>query len=190
MIRQRMLSRMAAAGVTPVLMETHGGYGKLYAACYADIQRGIVFDKDADKTERLAMQRPTWAVYEADCETALLHGAGAHLTVTALDIDAYGSPFEAMIGYFSSNRTFADRLWMVVNDGLRQNARLGDAWSVAVLQPAVVKFGNQLDPVYLQACRYLVEMHAAKAGYRLEHFGGWYTGKLNQITHYLVEFVR
>lgn len=187
LLRQKMLARMSAAEVAPVIMETHGGYGKLYAACYADIARGVVFDKDADKAERLAWQRPSWAVYQADCEAALSHGAGGHLTITALDIDAYGSPFETMVAYFESKRNFAARLWMVVNDGLRQNARLGDAWSVDVLKPAVAKFGNQLDPIYLQACRYLVELHAEKAGYRLEHFGGWYTGKLNQMTHYLVE---
>jgi len=190
LIRQEMLKRMAAAGAAPVIMETHGGYGKLYAVCYADVQRGVVFEKDADKAGRLALQRPTWAVYQADCEQALSYGGGAHLCVTALDIDAYGSPFETLQAFMESDRPRADRLWLVVNDGLRQNARLGDAWSVEALKPAVAHFGNQLDPIYLDACRYLVELHAGKAGYKVKHFGGWYTGRLGQVTHYMEELAR
>jgi hypothetical protein len=190
MIRQRMLSRMKAAGVEPILMETHGGFGKLYAACYSDIRCGVVFDKDPDKAERLALQRPTWAVYQGDCEQALLHGAGAHLTVTALDVDAYGDSLTPISCWFLSDRPRADKLWIVGNDGMRQNARLGDAWSVDILKPAVAHFGNQLDGIYLQACRWTIEQHAEKAGYKVDHFGGWYTGDKNQVTHYLVELVR
>ena len=185
-----MLKRMAAAGVAPVLMETHGGYGKLYAACYADIVKGVVFDKDAEKAERLAMQRPTWAVYEADCEAALSHGAGGHLTITALDVDAYGDSLTPIKDFMESERPRADRLWIVGNDGMRQNARLGDAWSVDILKPAVAHFGNQIDKIYLDVCRWLVEMYAAKAMYKVEHFAGYHCGDKSQITHYMIELSR
>jgi hypothetical protein len=187
LIRQRMRDRMNAAGVEPIIMETFGGYGKLFSACYTDVQRGVVFDKDPDKAARLALQRPTWAVYEADCEAALSCGAGAHLMINALDVDSYGSPFETIAAYFESNRPRSKRLWVVVNDGLRQNARLGDAWSVEVLKPAVAVFGNQLDPIYLEACRFLMELHARKAGYKLDSFAGYYCGSKGQICHYLSE---
>lgn len=190
MIRQEMLKRMATAGATPVIMETFGGYGKLYAACYADIRQGVVFDKDPDKAERLALQRPTWAVYEADCESALLHGAGAHLCITALDVDAYGDSITPIAAYMLSDRPRADKLWIVGNDGMRQNARLGDAWSVDILKPAVAHFGNQIDGIYLQVLQWTIEQHADKAGYRVEKFAGYHTGKLDQITHYLCELCR
>lgn len=190
LIRQRMLERMRAAGVEPIIMETHGGYGKLFAACYPDIRRGVVFDTDADKTERLALQRPTWAVYEADCEKALRQGAGAHLCITALDVDAYGDSLTPISCFFQSQRPRADKLWIVGNDGMRQNARLGDAWSVDILKPAVAHFGNQIDGIYLQVLQWTIEQHAVKAGYRVEKFAGYYCGKLNQIVHYLCELVR
>ena len=47
----------------PVVMETHGGYGKLYGMCYSHLEQGVVFEKRPERSAKLAMQRPGLAVY-------------------------------------------------------------------------------------------------------------------------------
>ena len=56
-------------------METHGGWGKLYANCYTGFP-GIVFEHVPLKADHLALQRPHWAVYEAECMRSIKEGAG------------------------------------------------------------------------------------------------------------------
>ena len=58
MLRQTAVSLLTE---TPVVMETHGGIGDLWAAVYADVEEGVVFEKRPDRTTLLALQRPTWA---------------------------------------------------------------------------------------------------------------------------------
>lgn len=168
----------------PVVMETHGGIGALYRACYSHIKCGVVFEKSPDKTAVLAGQRPTWAVYEADAEKAIAAGAGAHLMVSFLDLDPYGEPWPTIAAFFSSERPRAARLAIAVNDGLRQKLRMGGAWSVESMQPIVSVFGNDLHECYLDVCRYLVRKHAEAAGYQLRRFYGYYCGHNGDMTHY------
>ena len=97
-LRQEALRLLYAS---PVIMETHGGVGKLFDAVYAHVERGIVFEKDADKTAVLGKQRPSWAVYEADCVTALQEGVGGHLAVNFLDIDPYGECWPVVDAFFA-----------------------------------------------------------------------------------------
>ena len=163
LIRQEMLKRMAAAGVEPIIMETHGGYGKLFAACYPDIRRGVVFDTDADKTERLALQRPTWAVYEADCEKALRHGAGAHLCITALDVDAYGDSLTPISCFFQSQRP-ASRL---VSEKLYPGLLFGghdwlQLWAAATYRHGIMAIGE--GDVYPHPPRYTTRCEAPFGG--------------------------
>lgn len=165
-------------------METHGGAGALYRACYSHLARGVVFEKDAAKCDLLARQRPGWAVYETNVETALAVGAGSHLEINVLDLDPYGEPWPTLKAFLSSERPRAPRLWVVVNDGLRQKVRIGGAWSVGSLHAAVQRFGNNLDPIYLDVCRWMVAQYAEAAGYTLRRFYGYYTGHGQQMTHY------
>ena len=79
----------------PIILETHGGVGKLYRALYAGMA-GMVFEKDERKAEILAGQRPTWAVYHADCVMALQAGAGSWLPINFVDCDPYGAPWTTL----------------------------------------------------------------------------------------------
>lgn len=101
----------------PVVMECYGGFGHLYRACYLSAKTGVVFEAKADKSAVLGLQRPHWAVYEADCVNALAGGAGAHLCVNVLDLDPYGEPWPALDAFMTSDRPRADVLALVVNDG-------------------------------------------------------------------------
>jgi hypothetical protein len=186
-LRRLMLGAMKAP---PVIMETHGGFGEVWASVYASVEAGIVFEKDESKAAVLARQRPGWAVYEADCIKSLAAGAGAHLTINVLDVDPYGEPWPVFDAFFSSTRPRADRLWVVVNDGLRQSIAMGKAWSVGSLAGVVETFGNDLHSKYLDVCKLLLKDKAAQAGYNLSRFGGYYCGAGKHMTHYLALLTR
>jgi hypothetical protein len=165
-------------------METHGGEGKLWRQVYAHLPEGIVFEKNSQKVEILAHQRPTWAVYEGDCEAAIAAGVGAHLPVNLLDVDPYGSPWQVIEGFFASDRPKPQTLHIVVNDGSRQQVQLAGGWNSKVLQPLVDQFGNGLRDNYLECCQILLGERAEGVGYRLSRWHGYYCGHGQQMTHY------
>lgn len=186
-----MLRRKACGFVSdPVVMETHGGIGKLFAACWADVAQGVVFEKNPDKSIVLAKQRPAWSVYEADCVSAIANGAGRHLAVNVLDVDPYGDPWPVISAFLDSDRPKPQRLVVVVNDGLRQKVKLNGSWSVGSLAPVVARFGNEVYKNYLACCKWLMNQKAAGAGYRLRRFAGYYCGFGQQMTHYLAVLER
>lgn len=169
----------------PVVMETHGGAGKLFDACYGDIERGIVFEKDHQKTKLLSLQRPTWRVYETDCEMAIGAGIGGDLPVNLLDVDPYGDPWPTIEAFFESERERPEMLCVAVNDGLRRKVRVGGSWEATSLQDIVSKYGNDLHSIYLEVCQDLLKQKAGKAGYNLTRFAGYYCGVMKEMTHYL-----
>ena len=168
----------------PVVMETHGGLGRLFIGCYEDIAQGIVFEQQPSRVEVLARQRPSWAVYGGDCERLLTVGVGAHLSVDWLDLDPYGSPWEALHAFLTSARPRASHVVLTVNDGLRLRVKIDQSWRTPVLEPVVRRFGNDLHDRYLQVCRWLLEREAGEAGYDLSRFEGYYCGHAAQMTHY------
>lgn len=165
-------------------METHGGMGKLYERLYAHLPIGIVFEKKPDKVNLLTKQRPTWAVYEGDCEAAIAAGVGAHLPVNFLDVDPYGSPWRVIEAFLMSDRPKPEQLHVVVNDGLRQSIQLTGGWKQKDVQPLVQRFGNGLYGKYLDCCQILMHEKATQAGYTLSRWAGYYTGKNQHMTHY------
>lgn len=185
--RKLRLRRLAlrVLGQTPVVMETHGGYGRLWLECYRDVVDGVVFEVDGHKADTLAEQRPSWAVYQADCVTALAGGAGAHLAINLLDVDPYGEPWPVLDAFFASERPRPNRMVVVVNDGLRRNVRFGFAWHVGSLAPIVERYGNDLFDRYLEACEEIMQQKAAQAGYAVSRFSGYYCGEKKNMTHYL-----
>lgn len=166
-------------------METHGGIGQIYKQCYIGIEDGVVFEKDARKAVVLGRQRPTWAVYEADCVSAIEAGAGSHLPVNFLDVDPYGDPWPVIEAFFSSDRPRPNKMVVVVNDGLRQKIEMGGARDVGSLHGVVSQLGNDFHGVYLDVCQRLMIEKAVQAGFTLDRFAGYYCGHAKQMTHYL-----
>ncbi len=166
-------------------METHGGFGKIFDLCYSQIQEGVVFETDPQKSNYLAKQRPTWAVYEADCMRAIAGRVGAHLPINFIDIDPYGSPWEIINAFFDNWQQFPPRLAIAVNDGLRQKLKMQGAWSVGALEEMVSRLGNQAFYAnYKEICQMMLQEKAAQAGYKLIRWAAYYCGHLNQMTHY------
>lgn len=173
----------------PVIMETHGGFGRIYQRCYRHVSAGVVLERDPAKAAALALQRPTWSVYECVTETALADGAGGHLEVNYLDLDPYGEPWPTLDAFFGSRRPFPPKLAIVVNDGLRQKLRMNGGWTVASLQAVVQRIGNNgLYQQYLEICREMLSEKAGRAGYELRKWTGYYCGHAEQMTHYAAVF--
>lgn len=184
--RQKAALRRRALGWIddPLVLETHAGSGKLYRACYSDLPFGVAVERDERKTDLLAEQRPAWAVYQGDSESALAAGLAADWPISFLDLDPYGEPWPVLDAFFESERERPARLVVVVNDGLRQKLAIA-AWDVESMRGVVERYGNKsVYARYLDVARELMIEKAAGAGYRLDRFEGYYCGHGQQMTHY------
>lgn len=169
----------------PIIMETHAGIGDIFQVVYHQYKIGVAFDKNPMKCEILARQRPTWAVYQADSQVALSLGAGSHLEVNFLDVDPYGDSWPTIKAFFGSQRTFTDRMVLVVNDGLRKKVQIGGSWNSKTLRPVARVMGNDLWHRYLDACKLLLSNTIKDTGYRMSKFDGYYTGEGKRMTHFM-----
>lgn len=161
-------------------METHAGAGKLFKACYASIADGVVIEKDRQRAEFLAWQRPEWGVYSGDAGLLLRAGVGKEWQINFLDCDPYGSPWPTLKAFFSSERNFMRPMAVVVNDGLRQKLKTGSGWQVKELQMFTERFGNhRLYDLYLDICKQMLKEIAAN--YEIDRWEGYYVGNM---THY------
>lgn len=170
----------------PVVMETHGGIGKLYASCYSTIREGVVFERDPAKSNFLAQQRPTWAVYGSEVVKALRAGAGAHLEINLLDLDPYGETWTTVTAFFSSKRPFADRMAIVANDGLRQTLQMRGACHVKTMNSYVSKYGNDvMFKRYKEVCREMLAERVIRQGYHIAAWTAYYCGSgAGTMTHW------
>ena len=168
-----------------VVLETHGVYGKIWEQCYSHLPEGVVFEKNPEKSAILALQRPTWAVYEADCQVGIFGKVGSHLPVNFLDIDPYGDPWPIITTFFLCWPNFPDTLGIVVQDGLRQKLMMNGGWHVKSISSLVLRHGNdKLYRYYKELCQELLTQTVARVGYRLEKWTAYYCGKNNTNTHY------
>lgn len=185
------LEALEALRGMPVVLETHGGMGKVFHACYSRLKFGAVFEEDAVKAEVLADQRPTWAVYEADCEKAIAAGACSHRRFDWLDVDPYGMPFKVIEGFLTSKRELPPVLNFVVNDGGRQKCSLGGGWDVSAFADLVARFGNHnMYRDYLQVAKEKIRQLAGVAGYELSRWKGYHCGSKGDMTHYWAVLTR
>lgn len=189
MLRQTALRLL---GEPPVILETHGGRGDIWSNVYRDFPAGVVFEKDSDKADELAVQRPDWAVYESDVEIALAAGAARLWTFNYLDADPYGAAWPALRAFFGSARPFAPRMVVVINDGLRFTACGGAAWRNEILAPFAARYGNHnIWRVYPdKIAPELLAEATAPAGYRVTHYDGYVTGVMGKMVHVLAVLER
>lgn len=185
-LRRELLDELVA----PLVLETHGGWGRVYERVWYRAAGGLVIERDESKAEHLARNRRGWAVYQADCEKALAAGLGAGRSFDIVDLDPYGATLPALVGLFKRERRFPDRWHIVANDGARLKARLGGAWHVHTLRSAVPRFGNDLAPRYLEVLRFAIGELARPAGFDVVYWRGYYCGHGDQMTHYRAKLER
>jgi len=178
-------------GSTPVVMETHGGIGDVYAAVYRDVVDGVVFEKQADRAAILANQRPTWSIYEADCVPAVKYGAGKHLTINLLDVDPYGSCWPVIDAFFSSKRPFAERMMVVGNDGTGHKLRVQGGWQMEMMEPYLAKYGNhKLWELYPDVAEEILTDLVAQAGYEVTFWDRYRCGVELKMLHFVAVLER
>ena len=181
---------LAAAPPGPVVLETHGGFGRIYDRTWFKASTGLVMEKVEEKAEALARQRATWRVYQADSLKLLQAGVARDMRFDIVDLDPYGSPIEYLDALASTDRQWPDRWQLVVNDGLRKRLRLGVAWSHPRTHAYVRRHGNNLYPVYLQVVREIVEEFAASIGFSVVGWHAYAMGGWGDMTHYWAKLAR
>lgn len=175
----------------PVIGETHGGHGVVFLKCYFLVKQGMVIDKQPAKTDTLVIQRPTWSVYEGDCNPMIAAGVGSHLPINLWDIDPYGSAWDTIDAIFESyqngTRPIPPKFYMVVNDALRQKVMLKGAWTVKQLAEVVKSYGNDgIFRHYLAICNEMLTAKAGAINLKVTDFQGYYCGDKQAVTHYAV----
>lgn len=182
-LRNNLLSDLRKMGAEPVVMETHAGKGAIFVRCYASIVDGVALERNQEKTEHLAWQRPTWSVYEGDSERMLAAGVGRHLPINFLDLDPYGASWPCLRAFFDSDRPFPPVMALAVNDGLRGGIKM-TGWRH--LEPIIGVPLCQRDAYerYLEVCQALVGQISGAQGYKIERWAGYYCGHNHDVTHY------
>jgi hypothetical protein len=155
----------------PVVLEAYAGRGHLGKVVY-DLEFGVATDIDEDAVVALSSSRPSWRVYQCDAVPAIAQGLAADVPFNFIDLDPFGSPWEAYMAFWESERERGDQVVVVAHDGMRLNAKMRTSWN-SVMADAVQVFGNDLGKMYLQACRWKAKKHLEVAGYELTGFFGF-----------------
>lgn len=145
-----------------VVFESYAGHGEIFnRVWHGHASAGVAIEKDTQKAERIARQRPTWRVYRGESISCIEAGIAADMAIDVLDVDAWGDPWGAVSAFFARPRAFRQSMAVVITDGLAQKARR-DPFSSGRLRPWLSKLGRD---VYL---RYAViqrgELEAAIRG--------------------------
>ena len=175
----------------PVVMETHGGVGKIYNKCYSDLAPGVVFEKNRKKCEFLVKQRPSWAVYCVDSEKALIAGVGFHLPVNFFDVDPYGDPWPTINAIFDNKDNLPAKFGLVVNDGLKRFLMMGRGWASKSLAGWVEKVGNKgMAENYAKIVKEEITNRVNKINGEIKKWALHSSGHGGQMTHYAAVLVR
>ena len=187
-LRKEMLARLETK---PCVLETHGGSGELFLRCYSRVQSGAVFETDPKKAVTLLKQRPTWAVYETDCIWSLHNGVASHLEVNFVDFDPYGAAWNVIEAFFESERPRAEKLIIVVHDGVRNSLKRFGGGRINFFSNIVTEVGEtELYENYLSICEELLFKIVSDAGYKAQQFGGFYSKADSDQTHFFAELHR
>ena len=180
-IRRLLLSEIA----DPVIVETNGGSGTIFLKIYSEYESGTVFEKNIDKAAILVKQRPTWAVYCADCVKSISAGVGFHNQANFFDVDPYGDPWPIIEAVFYNKKNLPDRWGMAVNDGLKRFFMLGRGWSSNAFTEWVEKIGNDnMARQYTKIVREKFDSIADKAGFQVRKWVVHSSGHGGGMTHY------
>ncbi len=189
-LRLRRAVLAACPARAPVVLESHGGFGRIFDRAWFRASTGVVFDVVEEKAEALARQRPAWRVYQVDSLKAIAGGVARDLAFDIVDLDPYGSSIEYLDALASSDRAWPDCWHLVVNDGLRMALQRGIAWSSPRMRPIVARHGNNLAPIYLRVCRELVDEFALSIGFKVKAWHCYETGANGNMVHYWATLTR
>lgn len=173
-------------------MCTHADDGTLVRLAYPDELAGIAFAEKNDDADRLAVERPTWAVYSTSVDAALRRGLGRHMTVSLLDVDCDSNPWPTLEAFFSSERPRPNELAVVVSDRLRPRLRRNGAYSIPSMLPALERYRDSavIDESYLEVCQWNLERLAGALGYQLRDWTAYHCDRRDESTHFAAVLCR
>jgi hypothetical protein len=181
--RQRgwLLAQLGLA--QPRLLETHGGEGGLWRACYAHIATGTVVELDLARCRLLTRQRPGWVVHCGDSLAWLRAGGHAGAPVDLLDVDPHGKAWDTLAAFFTPSRVYAPRMGVAVTDSLRHAVRYQNGRDIQALQPWVARYGRHLHRFYLRVCYERLAALVAPRGYHIQAWDGAYGGSIKTVSY-------
>lgn len=187
-LRRHVLARMAEP---PFVLETNGGYGRIYERTWFKARGGAVLELDDRKIMHLAHQRPHWMVYQGDCIKALAAGFLKSTPFDIIDLDPYGQSFELLKAIAVPGRIFPDAWHLVVNDGSWEKICRGGAWSMHSMSEAIRRHGIFItQPVYEKIIGEMVTELADAIGFDIAEFRLNWCGKKGRIIHYWAVMTR
>lgn len=180
-LRQWLTAQLGLAD--PVVLETHGGEGRLWQAG-PRWARGLVLEKDPARCAVLERQRPAgWDVVCGNSASLLLRGYAAQQAFDLVDIDPHRQPWPTLDAYFTSQRCYAPRLGLVVTDSLRQCVRYNGGTRIHGLLPYVARYGRHVHRFYLEVCKERLGDLIAPLGYQVTAWQGQYGGVIKTMTY-------
>lgn len=173
-------------------MCTHADDGVLVRQVYPDELVGIAFAETNDQADRLAIARPTWAVYSTNVDAALRRGLGRHLMVNVLDVDCDSNPWPTIEAFFDSDRPRPNQLAVVVSDRLRPRLRRNGAYSIPSMLPALERYRDSaaIDEHYIEVCQWNLARLAEPHGYTLEQWTAYHCDRRDDATHFAAVLCR
>ena len=118
-------------------------------------------------------------------------GVGSHLEINFIDADPYGQAWQVLHAFFQSDRPRADRVVLVVHDGVRNRIGRYGASDIDVFQDVITKVGEiALYRNYIEVCEDMLTEMVETAGYTVESFGGFYSRKDKDQTHFFAELAK
>lgn len=187
-LRNRVLADCKS---NPVILETHGGFGRIYERTWWHASSGVVIEKDDKKAQHLCRQRPKWAVYQGDSEAAIDVGLCRNIQFDIIDLDPWGSTIPLLSALSKPGRQFPDRWHLVANDGGWLNAGLGGAWSMKGLEKFVGRDGNHFTQErYREVLKEIVGEFSDKIGFEVAFWFIHRPENTYRLMHYWATLVR
>lgn len=174
-------------GRPPVVLEAYGEFGIVFGRAYREFDAwGVTLDKDQKKVHHLAVQRPNWIVCRGDSARLIEAGLCGWMPFDILDVDAWGSPWPVVLGFFKSERAIKSPLWIVATDGSPYHLSL--TGHVKVLQGLTEKYGEkQVRQKYPAIARELLETESSRNGWVV---ADWKYTQIKKLAHWTARLER
>ena len=121
-----------------------------------------------------------------------IKGVASHLDINFVDFDPYGAAWTVIEAFFESQRPRADRnssSWYMT--GVRSSLKRYGGARIGFFSRIVEQIGEiELYQNYLSVCEEQLFEIVAKAGYKTQAFGGFYSRADSDQTHFFAELQR
>lgn len=151
-----------------LVLELFAGKGAMFRHVWSRAHFGACMDVEPEKVAAAAMEREGWACYKGNAIRALEHGFMGHVPWDIVDIDAYGSPWEAVRAWFTSARDRATTTTLIVTDGVWSKFGVGGIPKVLTTHDKEDRKNGWTIDMYFERVRSKLDLWASDAGLAIE----------------------